>query len=88
MGILGWIVTGLLAGWLARVVVQDDRSGCLYTMFVGVLGALIGGALMNAVDERGIDEFSLRSIAVAAVGAALLLLILQAIAGRADHTRR
>lgn len=82
MGILGWIITGLIAGAVARAIVKDDRSGCVYTMVVGVLGALIGGALMNAVDKRGVDEFSLRSVLVAAIGASLLLLVLQAIAGR------
>ena len=81
MGVLGWIVVGLLAGGIARWIVKDDRSGCIYTMVVGVLGALIGGALMSTVDSSGVDEFSLRSILVAALGAVLLLLVLQAIPG-------
>jgi uncharacterized membrane protein YeaQ/YmgE (transglycosylase-associated protein family) len=87
MSIIGWIIVGLIAGGLARWIVQDDRSGCIYTMVVGVLGALIGGGLMNQIDSRGVDEFSIRSILVAAIGAVLLLLVLQAIAGRSD-TRR
>ncbi|MFK8024450.1 MAG: GlsB/YeaQ/YmgE family stress response membrane protein [Ilumatobacter sp.] len=87
MGILGWIVVGLVAGGFARWIVRDDRSGCIYTMIVGVLGALIGGALMNAVDSRGVDEFSLRSIGVALLGAVLLLLVLQALAGAGDRRR-
>jgi uncharacterized membrane protein YeaQ/YmgE (transglycosylase-associated protein family) len=82
MGLLGWIVVGLIAGGLARWVVKDDRTGCIYTMVVGVLGALIGGGLMSLIDEEGVDEFSLRSIVVAAIGAVLLLLVLQAISGR------
>jgi uncharacterized membrane protein YeaQ/YmgE (transglycosylase-associated protein family) len=82
MGLLGWIVVGLVAGGLARWIVKDDRTGCIYTMVIGVLGALIGGGLMSLIDEEGVDEFSLRSIVVAAIGAVLLLLILQAIAGR------
>jgi uncharacterized membrane protein YeaQ/YmgE (transglycosylase-associated protein family) len=87
MGVVGWIVVGLVAGGVARWIVRDDRSGCIYTMAVGVLGALIGGALMAAIDERGVEELSLRSIVVAALGAVLLLLVLQAIAGRRS-TRR
>lgn len=87
MGILGWIVVGLIAGALARWIVKDDRSGCIYTMIVGVIGALIGGGLMSFIDEKGVDEFSLRSIIVAVIGAVLLLLILQAIAGRDRHRR-
>jgi uncharacterized membrane protein YeaQ/YmgE (transglycosylase-associated protein family) len=82
MGIIGWIVVGLVAGALARWIVKDDRSGCIYTMIVGVIGALIGGGLMSLIDESGVDEFSLRSIVVAVIGAVLLLLVLQAIAGR------
>lgn len=82
MGIVGWIVVGLLAGGIARWIVKDDRAGCVYTMVIGVLGALIGGGLMAAVNEEGVDEFSIRSILVAALGAVLLLLVLQALAGR------
>jgi len=87
MGIIGWIVVGLIAGGIARWIVKDDRSGCIYTMIVGVIGALIGGGLMSLIDESGVDEFSFRSIIVAVIGAVLLLLILQAIAGR-DRARR
>jgi uncharacterized membrane protein YeaQ/YmgE (transglycosylase-associated protein family) len=88
VNLLGWVVVGLIAGLLARWIVKDSRTGCIYTMIVGVLGALIGGALMSLVDEQGIDDFSIRSILVAAVGAVLLLLVLQAIAGRGPRTPR
>ncbi|MDP2293183.1 MAG: GlsB/YeaQ/YmgE family stress response membrane protein [Actinomycetota bacterium] len=83
MNFLAWIIVGLVAGLLARWIVRDDKSGCLYTVVVGVLGALIGGALMQAAGKKGIaNEFDIRSILVAAVGAVLLLLVLQAIGGR------
>ena len=83
MGILGWIAVGLIAGALARWIVKDDRTGCIYTMVIGVLGALIGGGLMNAVDkDESINDFSIRTILVAALGAVLLLLVLQALSGR------
>ena len=81
MNIIAWIFVGLVAGLLARWIVRDDRSGCFYTVAVGVLGALIGGALMNASGHDGINDFSLRSLGVAALGAILLLLVLQAISG-------
>ena len=88
MNIVAWIVVGLIAGLLARWIVRDDRSGCLYTVAVGVLGALIGGALMQASGRDGINDFSLRSLLVAALGAVLLLLVLQAISGRSRPGRR
>jgi uncharacterized membrane protein YeaQ/YmgE (transglycosylase-associated protein family) len=86
--ILAWAATGLLAGLLARWIVKDARTGCLYTIAIGLLGALVGGALMQAIDQRPLDEFSLRTVVVAALGAILLLLVLQAIAGRGRRSRR
>jgi uncharacterized membrane protein YeaQ/YmgE (transglycosylase-associated protein family) len=88
VSLLGWIIVGLIAGGLARWVVKDDRTGCIYTMIVGVGGALIGGGLMAVIDEEGVDGFSFRSIVVAAIGAVLLLLVLQAIAGRGPRSPR
>jgi len=86
VNIFAWIAVGLVAGFLARWIVKDQRAGCLYTMVVGILGALIGGALMNAAGHKGVNEFDLRSVLVAALGAVLLLLVLQAIGGR--YSRR
>ncbi len=86
MSVLGWIFVGLIAGALARWIVKDDRAGCLYTIVVGVLGAMIGGGLMSLIDQDSINDFSIRSIVVAALGACLLLLVLQALGGR-SHRR-
>jgi uncharacterized membrane protein YeaQ/YmgE (transglycosylase-associated protein family) len=88
VSIIGWVFVGLFAGGLARWIVKDDRSGCLYTMVVGVLGAFIGGVLMSTIDSTGVDEFSIRSILVAALGAVLLLMVLRAISGRGSASRR
>lgn len=83
MSLVGWIVMGLVAGWLARMVIKDDRAGCIYTIVVGIIGALVGGALFSVVTDREevIDEFNLASVGVAFVGACLFLLVLKAIAG-------
>jgi uncharacterized membrane protein YeaQ/YmgE (transglycosylase-associated protein family) len=88
VGILGWIFVGLIAGLLARWIVKDERTGCIYTVIVGIIGALIGGGLMSLIDEQGVDDFSFRSIVVAAIGAVLLLLVLQAISGRGPRSPR
>ncbi|MBK9970668.1 MAG: GlsB/YeaQ/YmgE family stress response membrane protein [Actinobacteria bacterium] len=88
MNIVGWIVVGLLAGLFARWITRDDKSGCIYTVAVGVLGALIGGALMQAAGHKGINDFDMRAILVAALGAVLLLLVLQALGGRGRPRRR
>lgn len=86
MDLLAWIVVGLIAGLVARWVVRDDRSGCLYTLGVGVLGALVGGALVRAAGLGRNAEFSL-SLVTATLGAILLLLVLQALAGRGRPRR-
>ena len=88
MNIVGWIVVGLVAGLLARWITRDDKSGCIYTVAVGVLGALLGGALMQAAGKKGINDFDLRAVLVAALGAVLLLMVLQAIGGRGRSRRR
>jgi uncharacterized membrane protein YeaQ/YmgE (transglycosylase-associated protein family) len=87
MNLLAWIAVGLFAGLLGRWIARDDRSGCLYTVAVGVLGALIGGGLMQWSGHDGINEFSLRSVVVAALGAILLILVLQAVGSRGGRRR-
>lgn len=82
MGILAWLVVGFAAGALARWVTGSTQRGCIATIVVGILGALIGGALFRWAtgDEAStFDDFDLGSIAVAFLGAVLLLLVLQAI---------
>ena len=89
MSIFGWIVVGLIAGALARAVIKDERTGCVYTVVVGVLGALIGGAIAGAAGHDNIvKHFGWRSIGVAFLGACLLLLVLQAIGGRGNRRLR
>lgn len=76
MNILGWIITGLLAGSFAQRVTGTERRGCLFTLVVGVLGAVIGGALFQAAGSRGVSDFSVWSLFVAFVGGSLLCLLL------------
>jgi uncharacterized membrane protein YeaQ/YmgE (transglycosylase-associated protein family) len=76
VGLLSWILLGLLAGWIAGIVTGRRGQGCLTTIALGVLGAFIGGALANAAGYDGrITDLNLRSVLLAALGAALLLLI-------------
>ena len=82
MSILGWILVGLIAGLFATWVTGVRRRGCLFTTAIGVIGALIGGALFTAVGARGIDHFDFWSILVAFIGSVLFLLVLQAIERR------
>jgi uncharacterized membrane protein YeaQ/YmgE (transglycosylase-associated protein family) len=75
VGLLAWIVVGLVAGSLAGTATGRRMNGCLTTILVGVLGAIVGGLLFNAIGQRGVGEFGLWSIFVAFVGASVLLLV-------------
>jgi uncharacterized membrane protein YeaQ/YmgE (transglycosylase-associated protein family) len=83
MGLLSWIVLGFVAGLLGGMVTGARQArGCLPRVVVGVLGALIGGALARAADIGSVSGVNLGSIAIAALGSVLLLLVLEAIERR------
>lgn len=75
MSWLSWIVVGFVAGVAAKAVTGQDRPGCLGTIVVGILGGLLGGAIFQAAGDEGINDFSLRSLLVAFVGATILLFL-------------
>ncbi len=82
MDVLSWIVVGLVAGAVAGRVAHQ-RLGCLTKLTVGVAGALLGGIMARAAGMGGLGDFGLRSLALAIVGASVLLLALDALARRA-----
>lgn len=75
VGFLGWVIVGLVAGAFAQRATGVKGSGCLFTLAIGVLGGVVGGALMNLAGDEGIGEFGLRSLLVAFAGACVLLLV-------------
>lgn len=82
MSILGWILFGAIAGWLASKIVNKRGSGCFANIAIGLVGALIGGALFRAITEFDVFAFNLTSMFVAVIGAVILLYIWHAITGR------
>src|SRR5512136_1441749 len=69
-----WILLGALAGWIASMIMgRNAQMGALANIVVGIVGALIGGFLMNAVGAPGVTGFNLYSIIVAILGAVVLL---------------
>ena len=74
MGILSWILLGLIVGVLAKWIMPgDDPGGFILTVVLGIAGALVGGFIASALDLGSIGGFDFRSIAVATAGALLLL---------------
>jgi uncharacterized membrane protein YeaQ/YmgE (transglycosylase-associated protein family) len=76
MGIIGWIVLGLLAGAIAKLILPgDDPGGIIVTTLIGIAGALIGGLIASALDIGEIDEFFDIGTWLIAIGGSVLLLL-------------
>ena len=84
MGIISWLLFGLLAGLVARAVTPGRQSiGCLATVAVGLVGALLGGLIGNVVLGHKVHfGWDLGPFLLAVLGAIVLLLALEALAGR------
>jgi uncharacterized membrane protein YeaQ/YmgE (transglycosylase-associated protein family) len=77
MGIIGWIVLGLLAGAIAKAIMPgDDPGGIFVTMLIGIVGALVGGFIASALNVGDLDEFFDIGTWLIAIGGSLLLLFL------------
>jgi uncharacterized membrane protein YeaQ/YmgE (transglycosylase-associated protein family) len=87
MGLISWLVVGLIAGWLASIITgNDEKMGAGKNIIVGVIGAFIGGFIFNLFGGVGFTGFNLWSLIVAVVGAIILLLIINAISrSRSRH---
>ena len=89
MGIIAFIILGLLAGALAKAVLPgDDPGGFIVTALIGVAGALIGGFLAGAIfDADPMDEFfDISTWLTAIIGSIILLLIYRLVTGRRSAT--
>lgn len=83
MNILGWIILGGLAGWIASKFVGTDKGqGILGNIIAGVIGGVVGGWLFDLVGGTGVTGFNIWSFFVAVVGAVIVLLLWKAISGR------
>ncbi len=82
MTVLGWIILGLIAGFIASRIVGARGQGCIIDIALGLVGAVVGGLLFSALGENVMWRFSLASMFVAIIGAVIVLLIYHAITGR------
>lgn len=81
MGILAWIIVGGLAGWIASIIMRNNPSmGIFANIIVGVIGAFIGGLVVNLLGGRpDIMGFTIESFLVALLGSVILLAIINLI---------
>jgi uncharacterized membrane protein YeaQ/YmgE (transglycosylase-associated protein family) len=84
LDIIGWLIIGLIAGWLASVVMGRGGYGVVGDIVVGIVGALIGGLiarLLNVGGPAASDPFSWVSLIFAIIGAIVLIAIVRALSG-------
>ena len=83
MGILAWIVLGLIAGFIASKIVNKTGEGLVMDVILGVVGAIVGGFIFNFFGHAGVTGFNIPSMIVAVIGAIVVLLLYRAVARRA-----
>jgi uncharacterized membrane protein YeaQ/YmgE (transglycosylase-associated protein family) len=82
MSIIGWIVLGLIAGFIASKIVNKEGSGFILDIVLGVVGAIVGGWLFSFFGADGVTGFNIYSMVVAVLGAVLVLFVYHAVSGR------
>lgn len=86
MGILAWILFGLIAGAIAQLILPGDDPGgrgglgIIITIVIGIVGAFVGGLIGSIAGFGGVNDFDIRSLLIASVGALVLLVIWRLIA--------
>jgi uncharacterized membrane protein YeaQ/YmgE (transglycosylase-associated protein family) len=82
MSILGWIILGLIAGWIASKIVNREGEGFFLDIVLGIVGAFVGGLIFTALGGAGVTGFNLYSMVVAIIGAIVVLVLYHAMFGR------
>jgi uncharacterized membrane protein YeaQ/YmgE (transglycosylase-associated protein family) len=82
MSIFGWIILGLVAGFIASKIVNAQGQGLMLDIVLGIVGAIVGGFLFSLFGAQGISGFNLYSMIVAIAGSIIVLWIYHAVTGR------
>jgi uncharacterized membrane protein YeaQ/YmgE (transglycosylase-associated protein family) len=80
--VLGWIVFGLITGFVASRIVNQRGQGCILNVVLGIIGAFVGGLIFTRIGGSGITGFNVYSMFVAVIGAIVVLIVYHAITGR------
>ena len=74
MGIIAWLVLGLVAGWLASLIMKtNNQQGMATDIILGVIGAMVGGFIFGIFGGEGVTGLNLYSLLVAVVGSVVLI---------------
>jgi uncharacterized membrane protein YeaQ/YmgE (transglycosylase-associated protein family) len=79
MSILGWLILGLISGYIASKIVNKAGEGIVLDIVLGIVGAFVGGWLFNTFGHTGVTGFNLYSMFVAVVGAIVVLVVYHAL---------
>jgi uncharacterized membrane protein YeaQ/YmgE (transglycosylase-associated protein family) len=79
VSILGWIILGLIAGFIASKIVNKTGEGIVMDVVLGIVGALVGGWAFSLIGHAGVTGFNLYSMFVSVIGAVVVLLIYHAV---------
>ena len=82
MGIISWIILGVIAGFIGGKIVNKQGQGFWLNIAVGIVGAVVGGFLFDFFGASGVTGLNIYSMIVAIVGAVVVLLIYNAVMGR------
>ena len=82
MGIISWIVFGLIAGFIGSKIVNKTGSGLIMDVVLGVVGAVVGGFLAGLIGMGGVDGFDIRSLLIAIIGAIVVLVVYRSVMTR------
>ena len=74
MNILLWVILGAVAGWIADMIMKSDH-GVIEDIILGVVGAFVGGFILNFLGQSGVTGFNIYSLIVAVIGAVVLIFL-------------
>jgi uncharacterized membrane protein YeaQ/YmgE (transglycosylase-associated protein family) len=82
MGIISWIILGLIAGFIGSKIVDKQGQGFWLNIALGIIGALVGGFIFDLIGSTGVTGLNIWSMIVAIIGSVVVLLIYNAVSGR------
>jgi uncharacterized membrane protein YeaQ/YmgE (transglycosylase-associated protein family) len=82
MSIIGWLILGLIAGFVASRIVNAQGQGIVLDIALGMVGALVGGFIFDAIGGVGVTGFNAWSLLVSIIGSIIVLLLYHALTGR------
>ena len=82
MSIIGWLILGLISGFIASKIVNDSGQGLVLNIVLGVVGAIVGGFIFSSFGGAPVTGFNLYSMFVSIIGAIVVLFLYHMIAGR------